>query len=131
VIGVILVAGFATRLRSVARRAPKSLIELEPGVTVLDYIVNAFHEVEINKIYVVTRPDVKHFFKGSRGVNVVAVDVVEGDGNLWTLYQAIRYLREIGVEDDIVLSMSTTYTRLRYSRILLKHLKVLRSFTYA
>lgn len=49
-IGVILAAGFATRLRSVARRAPKSLIELEPGVTVLDHIVNAFHEVEINKI---------------------------------------------------------------------------------
>jgi choline kinase/phosphatidylglycerophosphate synthase len=106
VIGVILAAGFATRLRSVTRGTPKSLIELEPGVTVLDYIVNAFHEVGINKIYVVTRPDVMHFFKGFRGVNVVAVDVVEGDGNLWTLYQAIRYLREMGVEDDIVLSMS-------------------------
>jgi len=87
--------------------------------------------LRLTRSYAVTRPDVKHFFKGSRGVNVVAVDVVEGDENLWTLYQAIRYLREIGVEDDIVLSMSTTYTRLRYSRILLKHLKVLKSFTYA
>ena len=105
-IGVILAAGFVTRLRSVTRGAPKSLIELEPGVTVLDYIVNAFHEVGINKIHVVTRPDVKHFFKGFRGVNVVTVDVAEGDGNLWTLYQAIRSLREMGIEDDIVLSMS-------------------------
>ena len=95
-IGVILATGFATRLRSITRGTPKSLIELEPGVTVLDYIVNAFHEVEINKIYVVTRPDVKHFFKKSfRGVNVVAVDVVEGDGNLSTMYTRLRYSKNL------------------------------------
>jgi len=106
VIGLIIAAGFATRLRSVAPDIPKTLIELEPGVTVLDYIVGIFREVGIKDIYVVTRSELEQFFRGRGDVEVLVVDVVEGDGNLWTLYQALKVLKSRGVEDDIVLSMS-------------------------
>ena len=105
-IGVILAAGFATRLRSVTLGFPKTLIELEPGVTVLDHIIDAFREAGVDRIFLITRAGVEHFFNNRRDVEVVTVDVVEGDGNLWTLYQAIGVLRSRGVEDDIVLSMS-------------------------
>lgn len=37
---------------------------------------------------------------------MIIVDITEGDRNLWTLYQAMVFLRDHGIEDDIVLSMS-------------------------
>lgn len=105
-IGLILAAGYGTRLHPITLHIPKTLIELEPGVSILDYIVNVFRGIGIDHIYVVTRKDVVHFFYGRNDVDVLVVDVSEGDGNLWTLHQAIKQLVEKGVEDDIVLSMS-------------------------
>jgi choline kinase len=55
---------------------------------------------------VVTRSDLEAFFSGRSDVKVLVVDVTEGDGNLWTLHQAVEALRKLGLEDDILLSMS-------------------------
>ncbi|MEL9940007.1 MAG: CDP-alcohol phosphatidyltransferase family protein [Ignisphaera sp.] len=105
-IGIILAAGYGTRLHPITLEMPKTMIELEPGVSILDYIVSAFKDVEISEIYVATREDVSHFFLKRGDVKVLVVDVKEGDGNLWTLYQAISSLKSMGIEDDVVLSMS-------------------------
>jgi choline kinase/phosphatidylglycerophosphate synthase len=123
VIGVILAAGFATRLKSVVSGIPKTLIELEPGLTVLDYIVNVFREVGIKDIYVVTRSELEQFFRGRDDVEVLVVDVVEGDGNLWTFYQALKVLKSRGVEDDVVLSMSDHIYEIAILRKLVKTAK--------
>jgi choline kinase/phosphatidylglycerophosphate synthase len=123
VIGVILAAGFATRLKSVTSGIPKTLIELEPGLTVLDYIVNVFREVGVKDIYVVTRSELEQFFRGRDDVEVLVVDVVEGDGNLWTFYQALKVLKSRGVEDDVVLSMSDHIYEIAILRKLVKTAK--------
>jgi choline kinase len=123
VIGVILAAGFATRLKSVTSGIPKTLIELEPGLTVLDYIVNVFREVGVKDVYVVTRSELEQFFRGRDDVEVLVVDVVEGDGNLWTFYQALKVLKSRGVEDDVVLSMSDHIYEIAILRKLVKTAK--------
>ena len=122
-IGVILAAGFATRLRSVVSDIPKTLIELEPGVTILDYVVGVFREVGVKDVYVVTRSELEQFFRGRGDVEVLVIDVAEGDGNLWTFYQALRVLKVRGVEDDIVLSMSDHIYEIAILRKLVKTAK--------
>uniref|UniRef100_A0A7J2U510 Bifunctional IPC transferase and DIPP synthase n=1 Tax=Ignisphaera aggregans TaxID=334771 RepID=A0A7J2U510_9CREN len=122
-IGVILAAGFATRLRSVVSGIPKTLIELEPDVTILDYVVGVFREVGVKDIYVVTRSELEQFFRGRGDVEVLVIDVAEGDGNLWTFYQALRVLKSRGVEDDIVLSMSDHIYEIAILRKLVKTVK--------
>lgn len=122
-IGVILAAGFATRLRSVVSGIPKTLIELEPDVTILDYVVGVFREVGVKDIYVVTRSELEQFFRGRGDVEVLVIDVAEGDGNLWTFYQALRVLKSRGVEDDIVLSMSDHIYEIAILRKLVKTAK--------
>lgn len=122
-IGVILAAGFATRLRSVVSGIPKTLIELEPDVTILDYVVGVFREVGVKDIYVVTRSELEQFFRGRGDVEVLVIDVAEGDGNLWTFYQALRVLKSRGVEDDIVLSMSDHIYEIAVLRKLVKTAK--------
>jgi choline kinase/phosphatidylglycerophosphate synthase len=106
VIGLILAAGYGTRLKPFTLEKPKTLFELEPGVSILDYIVGTLREVGVKEVYVVTRSDLEAFFSGRSDVKVLVVDVAEGDGNLWTLHQAVEALRKLGLEDDILLSMS-------------------------
>jgi NDP-sugar pyrophosphorylase family protein len=43
----MLATGLATQVRPTALDAPEALIELEPGITVLGYIINAFREVDV------------------------------------------------------------------------------------
>uniref|UniRef100_A0A7C4FHE1 Bifunctional IPC transferase and DIPP synthase n=1 Tax=Ignisphaera aggregans TaxID=334771 RepID=A0A7C4FHE1_9CREN len=105
-IAIVLAAGYGTRLRPYTIEKPKTLIELEPGVTIFDYIVAVLKEVGVTGIYVATRREFESFFSGRNDVRVLVVDVAEDDGNLWTLYQALSALKEQGVEDDILLTMS-------------------------
>ena len=105
-IAVVLAAGYGTRLRPHTTEKPKTLIELEPGVTIFDYIVTVLKEVGVTSIYVVTRREFVPFFSERNDVRVLVADVAEDDGNLWTLYQALSTLKGQGVEEDILLTMS-------------------------
>jgi len=118
VVGLIIAAGFGTRISS-AWSKPKSLIELEPGVTVLDFIVSRFREVGIDDIYVATREEVAHFFEEKLPPDkILIVDVRPGDGNLWTFARAVEELARKGIEADVVVSMSDHI----YERRILKKL---------
>ncbi len=107
VVGLVIAAGYGTRLRPYSESYPKSLLELEPGVTVLDYIIELFKEVGINEFYVVTRAELQNVFKSKVGESrVLVVDVSLGDGNLWTLHQALSKYSETFKDKKILLTMS-------------------------
>lgn len=106
-IGIVIAAGYGTRLRPHTESIPKSLIELEHGISIIDYIMKVMGEVGIVEVYIATRGDLKDIFSTKvSSSRIVVVDVIPGDGNLWTLYQAIEKLKEMGIEDDIIVSMS-------------------------
>uniref|UniRef100_A0A7C5UZ89 Bifunctional IPC transferase and DIPP synthase n=1 Tax=Ignisphaera aggregans TaxID=334771 RepID=A0A7C5UZ89_9CREN len=106
-IGIVIAAGYGTRLKPYTESMPKALIELEDGVAIIDYIIKVMAENGIGEVYIVTRSEFKDLFALRIPSNkVIVVDVALGDGNLWTLYQAIEKLRALGIEDDVVISMS-------------------------
>jgi len=106
-IGIVIAAGYGTRLKPYTESMPKTLIELEDGVAIIDYIIKVMAENGIGEVYIVTRGEFKDLFALRIPSNkVIVVDVALGDGNLWTLYQAIEKLRALGIEDDVVISMS-------------------------
>lgn len=106
-IGIVIAAGYGTRLKPYTESMPKALIELEDGVAIIDYIIKVMAENGIGEVYIVTRGEFKDLFALKISSNkVIVVDVALGDGNLWTLYQAIEKLRALGIEDDVVISMS-------------------------
>ncbi|ADM27325.1 CDP-alcohol phosphatidyltransferase [Ignisphaera aggregans DSM 17230] len=106
-VGVILAAGFATRLRNVLDGKPKALIELEPGVSIIDLTIRNFHDVGIRDIFVVTRKElVEQFYGKLPRERVLVVDVSEGDGNLWTFYNGYEKLVEMGIKSDFIVVMS-------------------------
>jgi len=106
-IGIVIAAGYGTRLKPYTESMPKALIELEDGVAIIDYIIKVMAENGIGEVYIVTRGEFKDLFALRIPSNkVIVVDVALGDGNLWTLYQAIEKLRALGIEDDVVISMS-------------------------
>lgn len=93
---LIIAGGYATRLKPYSESVPKALFELEPSVTILDYTVSVLGELGITEYYVVTRSELESLFAGRVGADrVVVVDVKQGDGNLWTIYQAIMVRRGI------------------------------------
>ncbi|PUA33588.1 MAG: hypothetical protein B7O98_03995 [Zestosphaera tikiterensis] len=107
VVGLVIAAGYGTRLKPYSESYPKSLLELEPGVTVLDYLIGLFKEVGINDFYVVTRAELQDVFKSRVGESrVLVVDVSLGDGNLWTLHQALSRYGEVFKGRKILLTMS-------------------------
>ena len=50
----ILAAGKATRLKPYSDQAPKFMMELEPGVTILDFIIERVKSLGITKIFTVS-----------------------------------------------------------------------------
>jgi len=106
-IGIVIAAGYGTRLKPYTESMPKALIELEDSVAIIDYIIKVMAENGIGEVYIVTRSEFKDLFALRKSSSkVIIVDVALGDGNLWTLYQAIEKLRALGIEDDIIISMS-------------------------
>ncbi len=106
-IGIVIAAGYGTRLKPYTESLPKSLIELEQGVAIIDYIMRVMTENGIRDVYIATRSEFKDMFSTKvSNDKIVVVDVALGDGNLWTLYQAIERLKDMNIEDDVVVSMS-------------------------
>lgn len=106
-IGIVIAAGYGTRLKPYTDSMPKSLVELEHGVAVIDYIMKLMAESGIGEVYIATREELREVFASRVPSNkIVVVDVTLNDGNLWTLYQAIEKLREMEIVDDIIVTMS-------------------------
>lgn len=87
---VVIAGGEATRLRPYSEEMPKALMELAPGVTIIDFVVSQLREVGVEDILVVARPEHRSFFE-ERLEGVAKVGVVEGNdlGNLSSLAAAL------------------------------------------
>jgi len=88
---VVIAGGEATRLRPYSEDTPKALMELAPGVAIIEFIVSQFREVGVEDILVVARPEHRSAFE-ERLEGVAKVGVVEGNdlGNLSSLAAALH-----------------------------------------
>ncbi|MCD6235507.1 MAG: NTP transferase domain-containing protein [Thaumarchaeota archaeon] len=91
---VILAAGEATRLRPYSNRAPKCFMELEPGVTILDFILERVRSLGLDRVLDVTRPEFSKLFKERLGDSVEVIEVDrESFGNLYSLGLAAKKVK--------------------------------------
>ncbi|MGQ9479685.1 MAG: NTP transferase domain-containing protein, partial [Thermoproteota archaeon] len=83
---VIIAAGVASRLKPYSEEVPKCLMELEPDVTILDFILSRVEEIKPSRILIVTRPRFRRMLeerlKGR--VEIVETDIEEF-GNLYSV----------------------------------------------
>lgn len=81
---------------------PKTLFELEPGVTILDHIVERIRKLRPERILIVTRPEFKELIEGRIGkeAEIILTDL-EDFGNLYTVSLALDR-----VGDDFLIVMS-------------------------
>jgi choline kinase/phosphatidylglycerophosphate synthase len=118
---VILAAGMASRLEPYSSDSPKCLFELDPGVTILSFIISQLREVGVERIIVVTRPEFASIIE-SYGVEV-RVNSERGSGNLYSFLVGAE-----GIEEDFILLMSDHIFELEVLRRLIKG-RSERSFT--
>lgn len=96
---VVVAAGIASRLHPYSREQPKMLMELEPGLPLIMFILERLRKAGMEPVYVVTRKE--HAEKLCReGVRVLTVDR-EDFGNLHTVYTALKH-----VEPPFLIAMS-------------------------
>jgi len=88
---IILAAGQAVRLRPYSAERPKSLMEIAPSVTIIDFILKQLREAGVREVIVATRREYVNAFKDklARGTRIVVVDG-NGEGNLHSLDLAIE-----------------------------------------
>lgn len=91
---VILAAGEATRLKPYSEEAPKCLMELEPGVTILDFIVERIRSFGVKDLFIVTRPSHAQVIRERLQDSV---EIIEADresfGNLYSMGLAAKKIR--------------------------------------
>ena len=91
---VILAAGEGSRLRPYSLRVPKCLMELEPGVRILDFILERVRGAGLRRIYIVTRRGVSKLIREHVGAEV---EVIEADldsfENLYSMGLAARRIK--------------------------------------
>ncbi|GBC70923.1 Bifunctional IPC transferase and DIPP synthase [Candidatus Calditenuaceae archaeon HR02] len=116
---VILAAGRATRLQPYSHHTPKTLMELEPGVSILSFIVNQLKSSGILDIAIVTMPDFADIFKEiSPGLRIIQIKDEDSFGNLYSAY--------IGCEEfslPLLLVMSDHIVERRLLRKMIKRAK--------
>ena len=104
--GVILAAGYGSRLRSIAS-GPKFLIDIN-GKPLIYYPLYSMAKIGVNKVYVVVNYDNLEYilkFKNNLELNIdirVVVNEEPQRGNGYSLYTARKVVRE----DQFILSMS-------------------------
>ncbi len=95
---VIVAAGRGTRLYPYTRNTPKCLLEVEAGVSLLDFQIKLLREVKVEEIIVATRPEYVDAIKSRVGESVRIVEVRGEDyGNLYSFYTAAKNLEEDSV----------------------------------
>jgi choline kinase/phosphatidylglycerophosphate synthase len=91
ILAVVIAAGHATRLKPYSEMRPKALMELAPGVTVVDLILSQLHQVGVEDVVIASRTEHASVFeehlKGRARVVVVKGD---GVGNLHSLQAALE-----------------------------------------
>jgi phosphatidylglycerophosphate synthase len=81
---VIVAGGVASRLRPYSEERPKSLMELEPGLTIADFILERFRRAGLSPVYLVTRKEFPEVFRSKLGSSVAILTVDREEfGNLY------------------------------------------------
>ncbi|MEM2173177.1 MAG: NTP transferase domain-containing protein, partial [Thermoproteota archaeon] len=94
---VIIAAGIASRLKPYSEEVPKCLMELEPGKTILDFILSRIEEFNPSRILIVTRSRFRRMFEEAIGSRVEIVETdVENFGNLFSVSLALKRLNAEG-----------------------------------
>lgn len=90
---VIIAGGVASRLEPYSGETHKCLMELEPNVTILDFILNRIEKINPPRIFIVIRPQFKNVFdKKLKGkVELIETDIEEF-GNLYSVSLAMKCL---------------------------------------
>lgn len=102
-VAVVIAAGQATRLRPYSQDGPKALMELVPGVAIIDLILSQLQEVGIEDVVVVARPEHGRAFEEYLDGRARVV-IVDGDG-FGSLYSLEAALETAGPR-PVLLSMS-------------------------
>lgn len=90
---VIVAAGVASRLRPYSLEKPKSLMELEPGLTILQFVLERLRRAGLAPVYVVTRRELGKYFRELPAPFAVLTVDEEEFGNLYSVYTALRHVQ--------------------------------------
>ncbi|MCL7393552.1 MAG: NTP transferase domain-containing protein [Thaumarchaeota archaeon] len=86
---IILAAGVGSRLRPFSEASPKCLMELEPGTSILDFILERVRRAGLKRIIVVTRSEFSHSFRARLPNDVELVELdLDSFENLYSLWMA-------------------------------------------
>jgi len=87
---IILAAGIGSRLRPFSEASPKCLMELEPGVSILDFILERVRRAGLKRIIVVTRREFSHSLRVRLPNDVELVELdLDSFENLYSLWAAV------------------------------------------
>ena len=90
---VIIAGGFASRLEPYSGETHKCLMELEPNVTILDFVLNRIEKINSPRILIVVRPQFKNVFEEKlKGKAELIETDVEEFGNLYSVSLAMKHL---------------------------------------
>lgn len=90
---VIIAAGIASRLEPYSREMPKCFMELEPDVTILDFILNRIEKINPPRILIVVRSQFKKVFEEKlKGKAELIETDIEEFGNLYSVSLAMKHL---------------------------------------
>ncbi|MEM3104826.1 MAG: NTP transferase domain-containing protein [Candidatus Bathyarchaeia archaeon] len=113
---VIIAAGVASRLKPYSEESPKCLMELEPGVTILDFILSRLGDINPSRVLIVTRPKFGSMLeeRAKGRVEVVETDIEEF-GNLYSVNLA---LKRLGAESFLLLMSDHIYEKSMIEEVL-------------
>ncbi len=90
---VIIAAGVASRLKPYSEETPKCLMELEPGVTIIDFILSRLEDTKPSRVFIVTRPRFRRMLEEKLKGRVELVETdIEEFGNLYSVSLALKKL---------------------------------------
>jgi len=90
---VIIAGGVASRLEPYSSDTHKCFMELEPSVTILDFILKRIEKINSPRILIVTRPQFKNVFEEKlKGKAELIETDVEEFGNLYSVSLAMKRL---------------------------------------
>jgi len=91
---VVVAGGVASRLRPYSEERPKSLMELEPDLTIADFILERFRRAGLSPVYLVTRKEFAEVFRSKLGSSVAILTVDREEfGNLYSVYTALKHVK--------------------------------------